>query len=74
MRLPFITHLLYQPIMSLRRPLGEINSNRRINYKLTPNQRAEIVGVAKYKMRIADINRILNFTPLTVRYIYKLSE
>jgi hypothetical protein len=73
-RLPSITHLLCQPIMPPRRPLGEINGNRRINYKLTPNQRAEIVGAAKCGVRIADISRILNFAPLTVRYTYELSE
>jgi hypothetical protein len=60
--------------MPPRRPLGEINGNRRINYKLTPNQRAEIVRAAKYGVRIADISRILNFAPLTVRYTYELSE
>jgi hypothetical protein len=60
--------------MPPRRPLGEINGNRRINYKLIPNQRAEIVGAAKYEVRIADISRILNFAPSTVRYTYELSE
>jgi hypothetical protein len=60
--------------MPLRQPLGEINGNRRINYELTPNQRAEIVGAAKCGVRIANIGRILNFAPLTVRYTYELSE
>jgi hypothetical protein len=60
--------------MPPRRPLGEINGNRRINHKLTPNQRAEIVGAAKYGVRIADIGRILKFAPSTVRYTYELSE
>jgi hypothetical protein len=73
-RLHSTTHLLCQPIMPPRRPLGEINGNRRINHKLTPNQRAEIVGAAKCRVRIADIGRILNFAPLTVRYTYELSE
>jgi hypothetical protein len=60
--------------MPPRRLLGEINGNRRINYELIPNQRAEIVGAAKCGVRIADINRIFNFAPLTVRYTYELSE
>jgi hypothetical protein len=60
--------------MPPRRPLGEINGNRRINYELIPNQRAEIVGAAKCGVRIANIGRILNFAPSTVRYTYELSE
>jgi hypothetical protein len=60
--------------MPPRRPLREISGNRPINHELTPNQRAEIVGAAKCGVGYADIGRILDFAPSTVRYTYELSS
>jgi hypothetical protein len=60
--------------MPQRRPLGEISGNRRDGKELTPIQRAEVVGAAKCGVRYADISRILDIAPITVRRTYELSD
>jgi hypothetical protein len=53
--------------MPQRRPLGEISGNRPVGHELTVNDCAQIVSAVKYSVRIADVTRAFNFTPLIVK-------
>jgi hypothetical protein len=52
--------------MAQRHLLSEISSNRPAGYKLTVNNKAQIVGTIKYNIRSYEVSWTLNFIFKTI--------